>query len=96
MLGLSLSTIISLVQAGISYGPQIQQLIQAGKPILSAIEEAAPHILPIVRDIAGQVFKAMPSEEAMKAIAEKMFSTKNWSQDELQGWYDKHGSASTY
>ncbi len=87
-----MSALIQLVLALMPYlhlAPQVAQIIKTGAPILTAVEQVAPTLLPLLEDLAKQVFPQLDAAAAKSVIAKAAFAPQSWTPQEQQLWWDR-------
>ncbi len=87
-----MSALIQLVLALMPYlhlAPQVAQIIKTGAPILTAVEQVAPTLLPLLEDLAKQVFPQLDAAVAKSVIAKAAFAPQSWTPQEQQLWWDR-------
>ena len=73
--------------------PQVAQIVKTGAPILAAIEQVEPAILPLLENLAKQVFPQLDPSTAKAIIAKGAFVPQNWTPQEQQIWWDRAAGA---
>jgi cold shock CspA family protein len=73
--------------------PQISQIVKTGAPILAAIEQVEPAILPLLENLAKQVFPQVDQATAKTVIAKGAFAPQSWTPQEQQIWWDRAADA---
>jgi hypothetical protein len=69
--------------------PQVSKIIKTGAPILAAIEQVEPALLPLLEKLAAEVFPQLDAETAKSVIAKAAFAPRNWTPQEQQLWWDR-------
>jgi hypothetical protein len=69
--------------------PQIAQIVSNGLPVLAAVEQVEPTILPLLESLAKQVFPNLDSTTAKTVIAKGAFAPQSWTAQEQQLWWDR-------
>jgi hypothetical protein len=91
-----MSALIQLILALMPYlhlAPQVAQIIEAGAPVLAAIEQVEPAVLPLLENLAKQVFPQLNAETAKTVIAKAAFAPQSWTPQEQQLWWDRAADA---
>lgn len=86
--GLSIAQAISLV---LTYGPEALSFFHTVEPLAKQIVLAAA---PLAKKVAEQ-FGVSTEKAAEHGIKLLSLGAHKWTDDELQGWWDRAGSAST-
>ncbi len=73
--------------------PQVSRIVEAGAPILAAIEQVEPTILPLLEDLSKQVFPQLEPATAKTVIAKAAFAPRSWTPQEQQLWWDRAADA---
>jgi hypothetical protein len=87
-----MAELMQLVLALMPYlhlAPKVARLVKAGAPILVAIEQVEPVVLPLLEDIAKQVFPKLDRTTAKTVIAKAAFAPQSWTAQEEQLWWDR-------
>ena len=87
-----MSALIQLILTLMPYlhlAPQVTQIIQAGAPVLAAIEQVEPAVLPLLEKLAAQVFPQLDAGTAKSVIAKAAFAPQSWTAQEQQLWWDR-------
>jgi hypothetical protein len=87
-----MSELIQLVLALMPYlhlAPQITRIVTAGAPILTAIGQVEPAVLPLLENLAKQVFPQLDPTTAKTVIAKGAFAPQSWTPQEQQLWWDR-------
>jgi len=71
------------------FAPQIARIVEAGAPILVAVEQVEPAILPLLTKLAREVFPQLDQASAKSIIAKAAFAPKGWTVQEQQLWWDR-------
>jgi hypothetical protein len=69
--------------------PQIASVIEAGAPVLAAVQQVEPAILPLIEKLAKQVFPQLDQTTAKAIIAKAAFAPKGLTPQEQQLWWDR-------
>jgi hypothetical protein len=91
-----MSALIQLILALMPYlhlAPQVAQIIEAGAPVLAAVEQVEPAVLPLLENLAKQVFPQLNTETAKTVIAKAAFAPQSWTPQEQQLWWDRAADA---
>ena len=81
--------LILLLMPYLHLAPQVSQIIKTGAPILVAIEQVEPALLPLIEKLATQVFPQLDSATAKSVIAKGAFAPQSWTPQEQQLWWDR-------
>lgn len=87
-----MSALIQLVLALMPYlhlAPQVAAIIKTGAPILAAVEQVEPAVLPLLENLAKQVFPQLDAATAKTVIAKAAFAPQSWTPQEQQLWWDR-------
>ncbi len=87
-----MSALIQLVLTLMPYlhlAPQVAQIVKAGAPVLVALEQVEPMVLPLLEDLAKQVFPQLDPAIAKTVIAKGAFAPQSWTPQEEQLWWDR-------
>lgn len=87
-----MQALIQLILALMPYlhlAPQISQIVETGAPILAAIEQVEPAILPLLANLAKQVFPQLDAATAKTVIAKAAFTPQSWTPREQQLWWNR-------
>jgi hypothetical protein len=91
-MGTDMAALVQLILALLPYlhlAPQIAQIVKAGVPILVAVEQVEPAILPLLAKLAGGVFPQLDQTTAKTVIAKAAFAPQNWTPQEEKLWWDR-------
>lgn len=91
-----MSALIQLILALLPYlhlAPQIAQIVKAGIPILAAVEQIEPPILPLLAKLSAEVFPQLDQTTAQTVIAKAAFAPQNWTPQEEKLWWDRAQNA---
>ena len=69
--------------------PQVTQIVKEGAPILVAIEQVEPAVLPLLENLAKQVFPQLDQTVAKTVIAKGAFAPQSWTSQEQQLWWNR-------
>ncbi len=81
--------------------PTVVQTIEAGRPILDAIQQAGPHVLPLLKQLYAGAVNHDPkqpqtsmsaehvSDKAAIEFAAPVFLGRAWTAEEESRWFDK-------
>jgi hypothetical protein len=87
-----MSALIQLILTLMPYlhlAPQVTKIVEAGAPVLAAIEQVEPAVLPLLEKLAAQVFPQLETEVAKTVIAKAAFAPRSWTPQEQQLWWDR-------
>jgi hypothetical protein len=87
-----MAALIQLILALMPYfhlAPQVAEIIKTGAPVLTAIEQVEPAILPLLENLAKQVFPQLDAGTAKTVIAKAAFAPQSWTAQEQQLWWDR-------
>lgn len=86
----AIAFLISYLPTILKVAPLIKQAVAAGKPILDAIKEVAPELVPILKKIGTTLFPAAQSdEEAAANIATAWFLPHKMTREEEEAWFQR-------
>jgi hypothetical protein len=91
-----MSALIQLILALMPFlhlAPQVAQIVKAGAPVLEAIEQVEPALLPLLEKLAQQVFPQLEAAAAKTVIAKAAFAPQSWTPQEEQLWWDRAADA---
>ncbi len=88
-------SIETAVALGAKYVPQVIQLAKEGYTAVAAARQAAPDLVPHIKQLAGELFKSMPAHEQEKTSVEALEEhvargvfMPGWTDDETRRWWD--------
>jgi hypothetical protein len=84
--------LILLLMPYLHLAPQVSQIIETGAPVLAAIEQVEPALLPLLEKLAAQVFPRLDPATAKSVIAKAAFAPRSWTPQEQQLWWDRAAS----
>jgi hypothetical protein len=87
--GLPALTINAHVFVYLHLAPQVAQIVKEGAPVLTALEQVEPAVLPLLENLAEQVFPQLDAAAAKTVIAKAAFAPQSWTPQEQQLWWDR-------
>lgn len=66
--------------------PKVLQVLKTAVPVIEALKQVAPEVLPVVRDLSKTLFPNLPRGEAVQKTAEILFHPM--TQEEEKRWMD--------